>query len=69
MCHMREDYPITKPKDSITLEIEAKVIEQLKQMAKHTNLTEAEIANSALKRFIATHKDFLPPSAGGSKLG
>jgi hypothetical protein len=61
---MRDDYKITKATASLQLTIEKEVVETLQQMEKHTKLTLSELANTAIKRFIASHKDFLPPSKG-----
>ena len=66
---MRNDYPIQGKTEDLNVKVEVKVAECLKQMATHTKLSESELANTALKRFIATHKDFLPANAGGSKIG
>jgi post-segregation antitoxin (ccd killing protein) len=61
---MRDDYKITKATAPLQITIEKEVVETLQQMEKHTKLTVSELANTALKRFIASHKDFLPPSKG-----
>lgn len=45
----------------VDVEIEQSVAEKLRAMSEYTKLTSAEIVNTALKRFIATHKDFFPP--------
>lgn len=58
---MLENYKITKPKDWFQAEIEKEVIETLQAMESHTKLSISELANTALKRFISAHKDFLPP--------
>jgi len=58
---MRENYKIMKPTDPFQFEIEKEVIEVLHAMESHTKLSVSEIANTALKRFISAHKDFLPP--------
>ena len=57
---MRDDYKITKTTDTLNLEVEAGVTNILKAMESHTKLTVSELANTALKRFISAHKDFLP---------
>ncbi len=57
---MREDYKITKPIGPLSLQIENEVIDALKAMEGHAKLSVSELANTALKRFISAHKDFLP---------
>jgi hypothetical protein len=57
---MRDDYQILKPTGTINLQIENEVIEALKAMETQTKFTLSELANTALRRFIASHKDFMP---------
>ena len=57
---MKEDYIIKTATVDLTVKIEAEVVETLKKMAEYTKLTEAQMTNIALKRFIATHSDYLP---------
>jgi hypothetical protein len=57
---MREDYKIVKPTGPINLQIESEVIEVLKAMESHTKITVSELANTAIRRFISAHKDFMP---------
>lgn len=57
---MRDDYKIVKPTGPISLQIESEVIEVLKAMESHTKITVSELANTALRRFISAHKDFMP---------
>ncbi len=66
---MRDDYKIEGPKKKLEVEIEATIAARLDEMSKHTKLTPSEIANTALKRFIASHKDFLPQTAANSRAG
>ena len=61
---MREDYKIKGDIGSASFEVEKKVLTTLKEMAEHTKLSCDEIVNTALKRFIATHSDFLPRPKG-----
>lgn len=58
---MREDYKISGKTTRIEVEVEKEVAEKLLTMEKHTKLSSSELANTALKRFISAHKDFLPP--------
>lgn len=57
---MRDEYAIEAPKSKLEVEIEKTVVETLQQMSNHSKLTVNELVNTALKRFIAGHKDFLP---------
>ncbi len=57
---MKEDYPLVGSTTQVTLKLESEVAEKLKQMADFTKFSDSEIANTAIKRFIATHSDFLP---------
>lgn len=57
---MRDDYKIVKATEDLKLNVEAEVIVLLKAMENHTKLTVSELANTAMKRFISAHKDFLP---------
>jgi len=57
---MLDDYKITKPIGSITLQIESQVIEMLSAMEAYKKIPVSELANTALRRFIGAHKDFLP---------
>lgn len=57
---MLDEYKLKGPTKKVELEIEAEVAEKLLKMEKHVKLTKSEIANTALKRFISHHKDFLP---------
>ncbi len=58
---MRDDYKLVGPTAKIQVELEQKVAERLLKMEKFAKLTQSEIVNTALKRFISAHKDFLPP--------
>lgn len=61
---MRDDYKITAKTQRLEVEVEADLVQKLAAMEKHTKLTVSELANTALKRFISHHKDFLPPDFG-----
>lgn len=58
---MREDYNLKEPTEMMELQLEKEVISKVKEMSHFKKLSIHEIANTALKRFIITHKDFLPP--------
>ncbi len=56
---MREDYQLDGPTEKLQIELEKKVHDKLNRMTKNTQLSASEIVNTALKRFISAHKDFL----------
>ena len=58
---MRDNYKLKGSLQKLEVEIEKEVAEILLEMEKHSKLTRSELANTALKRFISHHKDFLPP--------
>ena len=59
---MRDDYKLEGPVTKIQIEIEKATAEKLTLMEKYSKIPMSELANTALKRFISSHKDFLPPS-------
>lgn len=58
---MRQDYKIQGATTKVELEVEQTVAEILTKMELYSKIPRSELANTALKRFIASHKDFLPP--------
>jgi len=62
---MRDDYKMVGPTVKIEVEVEKEVAEKLAAMEKHAKLTKSELTNTALKRFITAHKDFLPADQRG----
>jgi hypothetical protein len=62
--NMRDDYKVQGATAHLDVQVEKEVVEKLKVMEKHTGLTASEIANTALKRFITHHSDFMPATAG-----
>ena len=60
---MRDDYKIKSKTVKIEIEVETEIAEKLAKMEKYSQHTRSELANTALKRFISAHKDFLPPEA------
>lgn len=64
---MRDDYKISTPTASLTVQIEKDVLETIQTMEKHTKLNVSEIINTAVKRFISQHKDFLPADYSAKK--
>lgn len=57
---MLDDYKLKGPTRKIEIEIEKDVADKLQRMEAYAKLSASEIANTALKRFISAHKDFLP---------
>jgi len=57
---MKEDYPLNGQTKSVTVTLEVEVAETLKKMSEYTKISESEMINTAVKRFIATHSDYLP---------
>ncbi|MBU6375729.1 MAG: hypothetical protein KGQ59_07025 [Bdellovibrionales bacterium] len=51
----------------LSIEVEESVAQTLVEMEKFVKLTQSELTNTALKRFIAHHKDFLPPGFKAKK--
>jgi hypothetical protein len=58
---MRDDYKLKGSVMKLDIEIEKETAERILEMEKFTKMTRSELANTALKRFISSHKDFLPP--------
>lgn len=57
---MKNDYPLKGETKSVTITLEVEVAEIIKIMADNTKISESEMINTAVKRFIATHSDYLP---------
>jgi hypothetical protein len=45
---------------NLEVTLEKQVVEALRAMHSQTNISQNELVNTALKRFIATHSDYLP---------
>ena len=58
---MRDDYKIQGTTAKVEVQVETTVAEKLVLMETYSKLSQSELVNTALKRFIAAHKDFLPP--------
>ena len=56
----REPYTLDS---TIQVAVEKSVAEAIKMMSQHMKVQEGELVNTALRRFIATHNDYLPKSA------
>lgn len=63
---MLDEYKLKGTTKKVEVEIEADVAEKLLKMEQFAKLSRSEIMNTALKRFISAHKDFLPKSADSS---
>lgn len=61
---MRDDYKLVGPTTKLEVELEKSVAETLARMEGASRHSISELANTALKRFIATHKDFMPREEG-----
>lgn len=59
---MRDDYKIKGPVKKLEIEVEQVIAEKLMAMEGYSKFTISELTNTALKRFISSHKDFLPPT-------
>lgn len=57
---MRDDFKLVGTTAKIQVELEKDVAETLAKMEAYSKHSVSELANTALKRFIASHKDFLP---------
>ena len=57
---MKEDYPLKGKTIELKITLEIGVADTLKKMVEFAKLSESEIANTAIKRFIEVHSDFLP---------
>lgn len=66
---MRDDYKMKGPLSKVEIEIEKEVCDKLMTMEKHSKMSRSELTNTALKRFISAHKDFLPMEAAGGGPG
>jgi len=57
---MKDDYVLKGKTLPVTIQLEQEVAETLKKMSEYTRYGESELINTAIKRFIAVHSDFLP---------
>ncbi len=64
---MKDDYKIKKETANVSIQVEKEIVEALKAMETYSKHTVSEIANTALKRYISSHKDFLPPDYNKGK--
>ena len=64
---MRDDYKLKGSAVRVGFDVEKDVAEKLNAMEKFTGLSVSELGNTALKRFITHHSDFLPPPDAAAK--
>jgi hypothetical protein len=57
---MKDDYPLKGPTVKLSVELETEVAETIKKMSDFKKIGVSEMINTAVKRFIATHSDFIP---------
>jgi hypothetical protein len=57
---MRDDYKLKGATVRMEFNVEKDVAEKMAAMEKYTGLSASEIGNTALKRFITHHSDFMP---------
>jgi hypothetical protein len=57
---MKSDYKMQGKLAQVTVQVEEHVAKALADMEKHSRFSVSEITNTALKRFITHHRDFLP---------
>ena len=57
---MKDDYALKGESVKTQYDLEKDVVETIKKMSEFTKFSESEIVNTAVKRFISTHSDFLP---------
>ena len=64
---MRDDYKLKGSTVHLGFDVEKEVAEKVSAMEKFTGLSASELGNTALKRFITHHSDFLPPPEASRK--
>lgn len=57
---MRSNYKLVGPTAKINLDLEKEVLETIQAMETFSKIPSSELVNTAVKRFISAHKDFLP---------
>ncbi len=62
---MKDDYKLKGPTAKLEVEVEKEVADRIQAMEKHSRIPRAELVNTALKRFISHHKDYLPADQRG----
>jgi len=64
---MRDDYKLIGPTAKVEVAVEKDIAEKLSAMETYSKFSKSELVNTALKRFIVSHKDFLPPETHSAK--
>jgi hypothetical protein len=64
---MRNDYKIQGQTAEVKVQVEKSIAETLASMEKVSGHTVSELVNTAIKRFISAHKDFLPHESQKAK--
>ena len=64
---MLDDYKLLGVTKNIQINVEEEVARKLSLMEQYSGMSQSELTNTALKRFISQHKDFLPPDATKNK--
>jgi len=57
---MKQDYALKGKTVEVRIQLEESVVETIKKMVEYTKFTDSELMNTAVKRFIEVHSDFLP---------
>lgn len=58
---MKDDYKLQGTIAKLQIDVEKDVAEKLQAMESFTKIPTSELVNTAVKRFITQHMDFLPP--------
>jgi hypothetical protein len=58
---MKDDYKLQGAVAKVQIDVEKDVAEKLQAMEAFTKISQSELVNTAVKRFITQHMDFLPP--------
>ena len=64
---MKDDYKFSGPTSKLTADIEKNIYDVIVAMSEYTQIPISELTNTALKRFVSAHKDFLPPRMPAQK--
>jgi len=57
---MRENFKLVGPTAKVSVDLEKEVLETIQAMETFVKVPCSELVNTAVKRFISSHKDFLP---------
>jgi hypothetical protein len=59
---MLDEYKLNGKTVKVEAELEADIADKLSLMSQYMGFGASEIINTALKRFVAVHSDFMPPA-------